>query len=118
MNAREIERRQVWLSRINDLEESGLHQIEWCDLRGIPESTLRYWKKKLAQEAAASDSHVNWMKVEVTDSTVAQLRAPELPTAVSSGGNINIKYGDFTVELPSACDPQRVFEVLRMLKAL
>lgn len=118
MNAREIERRQVWLSRISDLEDSGLHQIEWCNRRGIPESTLRYWKKKLAQEAAASDSHVNWMKVEVTDSPVAQLRAPEPSAPASITTNINIKYGDFTVELPSTCDPQRVFELLRMLKAL
>lgn len=118
MNAREIERRQVWLSRINDLEESGMHQIEWCSRRGIPESTLRYWKKKLAQEAAASDRHINWMKVEVTDSPVAQLRAPELPSTASPATNINIKYGDFTVELPNACDPQHLYEVLRMLKAL
>ena len=37
---------------------------------------------------------------------------------MKSLGDINIRYGEFTVELQNGCDPQRIFEVLRMLKAL
>ena len=47
---------------------------------------------------------------------VAAIRIPD--TKQNNNSTINIRFGDFTIELQSGCDSQRVFEVLRMLKAL
>ncbi|QOX65695.1 transposase [Anoxybacterium hadale] len=49
-----------------------------------------------------------------TGSEIATVRIPEVSNTI---GGINIRFGEFTVELQNGCDPQRVFEVLRMLKA-
>lgn len=117
MNHREKEeQRQLWIARICDLEESGLTQEEWCRNHNIPYSTLRYWLSKLKKEVELESRETNWLKVDMsTSNEIATVRIPETSSTI---GGINIRFGEFTVELQSGCDPQRVFEVLRMLKAL
>jgi hypothetical protein len=118
MNQREKEeQRQLWIARICDLEESGLTQEEWCKDHNIAYSTLRYWLSKLKKEAATEGRETNWLKVDMSAGN--EIATVQIPEASSKHiGGINIRYGEFTVELQSGCDPQRVFEVLRMLKAL
>lgn len=110
------EHRQRWIARLCELEESGLTQEDWCKNRNIPYSTLRYWISKLKKEAETENRETNWLKVDMpTGSEIATVRIPETANIT---GSINIRFGEFTVELQTGCDPQRVFEVLRMLKAL
>lgn len=108
--------RQLWLARIIELGESRMTQKDWCRSKNISESTLRYWRRKFTSEVE-DEPAVDWLKVDVTEETrIANLRMPE--PVNSSGSAINIKFGDFTVELQNGCDPQRVYEVLKMLKSL
>lgn len=118
MNQREKEdQRQLWISRLSDLGDSGMTQEEWCRHHSIPYSTFRYWASKLKQEADAEGQPANWLKVDMSaGNEIATVHIPE--TSKNTAGGINIRYGEFTVEFQSGCDPQRVFEVLRMLKAL
>lgn len=110
------EQRQLWIARLCNLEESGLTQEDWCKQHNIPYSTLRYWISKLKKEAETESRETNWLKVDMSASNeIATIRVPEVPNTV---GGINIRFGEFTVELQNGCDSQRVFEVLRMLKAL
>lgn len=110
------EQRQLWIARVCNLEESGLTQEEWCKNHNVPYSTLRYWISKLKKEAVNEGRETNWLKVDMTaDNEIATVHIPEAP---STNGGINIRFGGFTVELQTGCDPQRVFEVLRILKAL
>lgn len=52
MNKTEREQqRQLWLARLCELEESEMTQEEWCNSKGIPYSTFRYWFRKLKKEA-------------------------------------------------------------------
>ena len=117
MNQREKgELRQLWIARMCEFGESGLTQEEWCKSHNIAYSTFRYWLGKLKKDAAAESQQGNWLKVDMSASNeIATIKLPELPKSI---GNINIRFGEFTVELQDSCDPQRVFEVLRMLKAL
>lgn len=117
MNQREKEeQRQLWIARLCDLEESGMTQEDWCRSHKIPYSTLRYWISKLKKESEIESRETNWLKVDMSASNeIATVRIPE---AANTIGGINIRFGEFTVELQAGCDPQRVFEVLRMLKAL
>lgn len=110
------EKRQLWIARICDLEESGLTQEVWCKNHNVPYSTLRYWISKLKKEAETESRQTNWLKVDMSASNeIATVRVPEVPNTIDG---INIRFGEFTVELQNGCDSQRVFEVLRMLKAL
>jgi predicted transcriptional regulator len=117
MNQREKEeQRQLWIARLCDLEESSMTQEDWCRSHNIPYSTLRYWISKLKKESEIESRETNWLKVDMsTGNEIATVRIPE---AANTIGGINIRFGEFTVELQNGCDPQRVFEVLRMLKAL
>jgi hypothetical protein len=118
MNQRKKEeQRQLWIARICDLEESGLTQEEWCKNHSIPYSTLRYWLSKLKKETETEGCETNWLKVDLSaGNEIATVHIPETSSETISG--MNIRYGEFTVELQKGCDPQQVFEVLRMLKAL
>jgi len=118
MNQREKEeQRQLWIARVCDLEESGLTQEEWCKNHNIPYSTLRYWIRKLRREAETESRETNWLKVDMSaGNEIATVHIPEVTENIVGG--INIRFGEFTVELQNGCSPKQVFEVLRMLKAL
>lgn len=117
MNQREKEeQRQLWIARLCDLEESGMTQEDWCRSHNIPYSTLRYWISKLKKESEIESRDTNWLKVDMSaGNEIATVHIPETSNTI---GGINIRFGEFTVELQTGCDSQRVFEVLRMLKAL
>ena len=112
------DQRQLWIARIGDLHESGKTQEEWCRSHEIPYSTLRYWIRKLKKEAIVDeDGGTRWLKVDMdVGSAIKPLRLPG--AGKSMNGCINVRIGDFTVELNSGCDPRQAYEVLRILKAL
>lgn len=115
-NQKREEQRQLWISRICEIEDSGISQEDWCKSKKIPYSTLRYWVSKLKKEATAEKQETNWLKVDVSPGKdIATLRVPE---ESGNGQDINIRFGEFTVELQNGCDSQRIFEVLRILKSL
>ena len=109
------ELRQLWLARIRDLYDSGLTQQEWCNKNKMPISTLRYWLRRLKKQME-KEAPNNWLRVDSGQFEVANLQMLEKEEPPQSG--ISIKYGEFTVCLPVAFEPQRAFEVLRILKSL
>ena len=116
INQKKEEQRQLWLSRICEIEESGMSQENWCRANKVPYSTLRYWVSKLKKEAAADNQQTNWLKVDAhPGKDIATVRTLENSMNDQS---INIRFGEFTVELQSGCDTQQIFDVLRILKAL
>ena len=106
------EQRQLWLSRISDLADSGFTQLEWCKRKEIPVSTLRYWIRKLKDPVI--DDGPQWLRVDVsTDNNIAQIKATEIAKPVEG---IKIKYGEFTVEFSIGCDAQSMLDILRLVK--
>ncbi|MGI6731448.1 MAG: IS66 family insertion sequence element accessory protein TnpA [Anaerovoracaceae bacterium] len=116
VNKRE-EQRQLWISRLCDLEESGMTQNEWCANHNIPYSTLRYWIAKLRKETDANTVETNWLKVDMSAGTeVATLKVPEKEK--NDDSYMIIRFGDFTIELHNGCDQRQFFEVLKVMKAI
>ena len=110
---RQEEQRQLWLSRISDLVDSGLTQLEWSRQKGISVSTLRYWIRKL-REPETNEDAPHWLAVDVnTDNHIAHLKAPEI---VGLAEGIKIKYDKFTVEFPVGCNAQTMLNILRLVK--
>ncbi len=118
MNQREKEeQRQLWIARLCDLEETGMNQEEWCKAHSIPYSTFRYWMSKLRKEGERENRTTNWLKVDMAhDNKIATVQVP--PTYKDGSIGIHIRLGEFTVELQNGYDPESVFELLRILKAL
>ena len=110
-----VDHRQLWLARISDLYESKMTQQEWCNKKKIPISTLRYWlrimKKQIEKEKTDCWLKVDNAEYESSNFSVMEKSKPEINT-------INIKYGDFTIQIPNIYEPQRVFDLLRLLKSL
>ncbi|NCB42932.1 MAG: hypothetical protein EOM59_09965 [Clostridia bacterium] len=116
INQKREEQRQLWISRICEIEDSGMSQEDWCKSNKIAYSTLRYWISKLKKEATIDQQETNWLKVDVSPGkNIATLRTCE---ESGSSNGMNIRFGEFTVELQNGCDPQRIFDILRILKAL
>lgn len=111
------EQRRLWVCRLDDLEESGMTQEQWCKQNNIAYSTLRYWIGKLKKEAENENKTINWLKAEMTPgSAVAVVNPPNV--AIPMRASIGIRCGEFTVEVQDDCDPSRLFDVLRILKAI
>lgn len=107
------EQRQLWFSRISDLAESGLTQLEWCRQKEISVSTLRYWIRKLREPEIDADGP-HWLKVDVNPGNhIAHIDPPET-RGLAEG--IKIKYGEFTVEFPIGCDAKSMLEILRLVQ--
>ncbi len=59
---------QLWKERLDDLKASGLTQKAWCQENQIPQSTLRYWIRKLKSEASAVPS--SWLQLDPARQTM------------------------------------------------
>lgn len=115
-NHKKEELRQLWISRLADLGDSGMTQDEWCKSRSIPYSRLRYWITKLRKESASENQTASWLKVDVEPGTeIATIRPPE---NVPASSPISIRFSEFTVDIPRGCHGDQLLEVLRALKAL
>ena len=115
-NNKREELRQLWISRLADLGDSGMTQDEWCKSCGIPYSSLRYWITKLRKESLVENQAAHWLKVDVAQGTeIATIRPPE---SVLGSSPISIRFSEFTVDIPRGCTGDQLLEVLRVLKAL
>ena len=115
-NQKREAQRQLWISRLADLGDSGMTQDEWCKSRSIPYSRLRYWITKLRKESASENQTASWLKVDVEPGTeIATIRPPE---SVPGSNGISIRFSEFTVDIPRGCPGDQLLEVLRALKAL
>ena len=108
--------RQLWISRLADLGDSGMTQDEWCKAHSIPYSSLRYWITKLRKESFAENQSAHWLKVDVAPGTeIATIRPPE---SIPGSNPISIRFSEFTVDIARGCPGDQLLEVLRALKAL
>ena len=60
------QRKEMWQQRLEQLKASGMTQKDWCRQNGIPETTLRYWSRRLKDEAPAEPG---WIRLEDKEQT-------------------------------------------------
>lgn len=92
--AREQEMRRL----VRDQERSGLSQRKFCDVHGVPLSTLTWWRKKLGQGGGCKGHQAGeFFEVKLVDDTLAT--ETELPTVspieirLPGGAVIRIPHG-------------------------
>jgi len=107
------ENKRLWQARLTDLAESGLTQKQWCEQHSINISALRYWMRQTKKERKHQESvGSKWLTVNanpLADSSVG---------AGACGGGIAVSYGAFRVEIGDGANPERIYNVLRILKEL
>jgi hypothetical protein len=105
--------RQLWLSRISDLADSGLTQTMWCSQKNLPLSTLRYWLSKLREPEEESQK---WLCVDLPEGK----NIATLPQATEDtyDARIKISCGPYTVEFPSGCSRTVMADVLQLVREL
>ena len=107
------DQRQLWLTRISDLADSGLTQTKWCSEKNIPISTLRYWIRRLREPEEESQ---NWLCVDIPEGkNIATLQGPADTLPICG---IKISCGPYTVEFPSGCSRTAMVDVLQLVREL
>ena len=109
-----LEQQQLWLSRISDMAESGLTQIQWASQKNISVSTLRYWIRKL--RVPEEDESQNWLQVDIPQGS--NIASFPLPGPSTSLGEIKITCGPYKVEFPVNYQVQAMADILRLIKDL
>jgi transposase-like protein len=99
-----------WAELVNEYESSGESQRGFCARRGIGQSTLRYWRRRLQESAGEAPSRGGAQFVAV------KVRQDE-SSATASGLSIVAGHG-LRVEVARGFDEQTLERVLVSLRAL
>ena len=97
-------RAQNWAMLIQECNNSGLSNREFCRQRGISEKTYYYWLRKLRTQMA-----------EVAGPQLVQL---EPAPALAQDDVLQIQYRGAELKLPTGVDMDAVTALLRSLQSL
>jgi transposase len=80
------ETRETWVKRIERWKDSGLSAKEYASEIGISEPSLKWWKWKLAREAAGTTAPQEKRRrvVSATNAAVTFVEVPRAPVSRSS----------------------------------
>ena len=95
-------RLQGWAKTIQECQDSGLSNKEFCALRGIAEKTYYYWLRKVRSAAAAAME--------------PQLVRLDEPCAANQDHVIEIRYGKTELKLPENVDLKALAVFLNALR--
>jgi hypothetical protein len=59
----QLERKDIWVQKLQDWEMSGLKRAEYCRQNQIPVSTFDYWRKRIRKESALSSDEKGLVKL-------------------------------------------------------
>ena len=97
-------RAQNWAMLIQECNNSGLSNREFCRQRGISEKTYYYWLRKLRSQMA-----------EVAGPQLVQLEPAPVPVQEDI---LQIQYRGAELKLPAGVDMDAVAALLRSLQSL
>ncbi|MEK3885694.1 helix-turn-helix domain-containing protein [Paenibacillus sp. PL2-23] len=100
----QLDRRQLWESRIAAYRASGQKATAWCTQNQINRRQLYNWMRKFADEGSGGDT-APWVAIEVREQPV-----------VSS--SLVIQVGAVTIEVRSGYDAALLADVVRTLKTV
>jgi len=101
----QLERRQLWNSRIAAFRASGQKATEWCAAEQINRRQLYNWMRRLENEQPEERSGA-WLTVKVD----------EKPVQTTS--SLQIKIGSASIEVKSGYDPALLADVVRTLQTV
>jgi hypothetical protein len=62
-------KQDFWQEKISAWEKSGLSQPKFCSQEGVPLTTFRYWKNRLAK----GGTHPQFVKIQPPDASAGQI---------------------------------------------
>lgn len=108
------ERRALWLSRIQNLAESGMTQKAWCQRKEIPVTTLRYWLRKLRlqSEEISPTATGTWLELTQACQPVQAASAIKMPEKIPT---LVLRTDQFALEFYEQISPVQLSEYLKEL---
>ncbi|NTZ20724.1 helix-turn-helix domain-containing protein [Paenibacillus sp. JMULE4] len=101
----QVERRQLWESRIDAFRASGQKAAEWCAENQINRRQLYNWMRRLDSKRPTKNSP-SWVRVKVD----------QQPQEASP--SVLIKIGSATIEVKSGYDASLLADVVRTLQTI
>jgi hypothetical protein len=89
-------------------EQSGMTRQRYCDLRGIPVSTLDYYRRRRQEQQAKSAGQQQLVRVEVTSPAQQENQAAGFALTLAKGRRIEAAWN---------CGEQALTRLIRIVEA-
>ena len=96
---------EQWEQMLTEYRNSSMTVKEWCQSKGIKESTLFYWMRRLKLNGDKKDSNTRWASVSIS-------------TNASSQSCITLTYGGFKIDINSGFDKNTLTDLLAVVIGL
>ncbi|MGG5252531.1 IS66 family insertion sequence element accessory protein TnpA [Neobacillus sp. SM06] len=100
------ELRHEWEQRIASYRASGLTQAKWCEINDLKVHQLKYWLKRIEGSNAKPNPSTKWTSVVIEDPSISQ------------EDSLQVKIGEFSIEVKQGFNPSLFADVVRTLKTL
>ena len=94
------QRKEMWKQRLGQLKASGMTQKDWCTENGIPETTLRYWCRRLKDQETGDPA---WIRLQDKSQTTV------------TGNDITISSGGVEMIISANADPALCCRLIRAM---
>ena len=126
MNINEEMKLHKWAQDMAEQQNSGLSQVQWCKMKGIPSNTFQYRcrKVRLAREDTLQESKPDNAALVPAERSIKPAGDPEpepffakinLSSESRSTSGINIKYQDTLIHIAPDAPADHVKMVLEVL---
>ena len=126
MNINEEMKLHKWAQDMAEQQGSGLSQIQWCRMKGIPKTTFQYRcrKVRLAMEEKLQENNSDNAAIVCADSAVKPVKEPDhklffakvdLSQEHHTASGINIKFQDTLISIAPDAPAEHVKMVLEVI---
>lgn len=124
MNINEKMKLHKWAQDMAEQQSSGLSQVQWCKVKGIPTNTFQYRcrKVRLAMEEKLHENKSDNAAIIPSEHSVKPVDAPEpffakvnLSPELRTASGINIKFQDALINIAPDAPREHVKMVLEVL---
>ena len=126
MNINEEIKLHKWTQDMAEQNSSGLSQIQWCKMKGMPATTFQYRcrKVRLAMEEKLQENNSDNAAIVCADSAVKPVKEPDhklffakvdLSQEHHTASGINIKFQDTLISIAPDAPAEHVKMVLEVI---
>lgn len=96
------EKKKYWSKKVGEYARSGKTKEEWCLKKNISLKQFNYWQKQFSEKTIEPQ----WLPIEVNECEIPNSNA------------LNIKVGEFSIEVNTGYNKELLLEILTTLKQL
>jgi len=99
-------RRQFWESQIENWQQSGLRQAEYCRKNNLKQNRMIYWRKRIGQ---TRETGVSFVPLKIIPAGLEQASRANLSVTTPNG---------FKIEIGNVFDPTLFKQIITTVQAL